>query len=255
MIIPNINWINQKRTIVEVLPKYHSLFKCRVLKRNYSILLIKGFPNNRRNNVYARARILPISLLDFQEKDPCYLSSALYFNCESKVFISSLAYPPGNLILETADNSHSSLTKTKIISQETLDFCITRLNNIQFYKYNNKYINLTKDFLTDPSFLFLAYNQIKSKAGNTTRAVDSETLDAINKKWFINAVYKIKNNKYIFKPSRQVNIPKPNSAEFRSHTIGSPRRQNYSASYLCTSPSHLRSYWKNFSWLFSWLQG
>lgn len=162
--------------------KYHGLLKCRVLKRNYSILLRKGFPNNRRNDVYTRARILPISFLDFQEKDSCYLSIAFYLNCEFKVFIPILAYPPGNFFLNTADNSHSSLTKTKIFSQEVLDFCISRLNKIQFYKYNNKYINLTKSFLTDPSFLFLAYNQIKSKARNTTRSVDSETLDAIDEK-------------------------------------------------------------------------
>jgi hypothetical protein len=91
----------------------------------------------------------------------------------------TLAYPPGNFILNTNNSSRSSLIQTKIISSESVDFCITRLNNLKFYKKNKKYINLTKDFLTDPNFLFLAYIQIKSKAGNTPKAVGPETLDAI----------------------------------------------------------------------------
>lgn len=82
------------------------------------------------------------------------------------------------------------------------------------YKRNKKYINLIKNFLTDPTSFFLAYNQIKSKPGNTIRAVYLETLDSIDKKWFINTANKIKNDKYIFKT---------NSTELWSLTIGSLR--------------------------------
>ena len=97
------------------------------------------------------------------------------------------------------------------------------LKNIKIRKKNKKYIELTKFFLTDPNFLVLAYLQIKNKPGNMTASVDKITLDGINKSWFINAASKIKSNSYKFKPAKMVNIPKNNSNEFRSLTIGSPR--------------------------------
>jgi retron-type reverse transcriptase len=104
-----------------------------------------------------------------------------------------------------------------------VDSCITRLENIKFLKKNKKYINLTKTFLTDPSFLCLAYLQIKSKPGNTTRAVDIEILNSIKSEWFFSAAHRIKNNQYFFKPARRINIQKSNSSELRLFIIESPR--------------------------------
>lgn len=95
--------------------------------------------------------------------------------------IQILAYPPSNFKAGTAKNSHFKSTKEKIIFKKKNSFCITRLNNIKLYKYNKLYINLTKDFLTDPSFLFLAYNQIKNKARNSTKIRHLDTFDTINK--------------------------------------------------------------------------
>jgi len=48
------------------------------------------------------------------------------------------------------------------------------LNNIKSHTKNKKYIELIKDFLTDPNFLVLAYLQIKNKLGNMTLSVENE---------------------------------------------------------------------------------
>lgn len=165
-----------------LLPKSGRFFKCRVLKRNHSSLLKKDIVNTRRINVFCCTLKVKISLLDIHVKGPCYFSNAFFLNLGPKVRFLTLAYPPSNFILNTSNSSRSRLIQTKIISSESVDFCITRLNNLKFYKKNKKYINLTKSFLTDPNFLFLAYLQIKSKAGNRTKVVDPETLDAITER-------------------------------------------------------------------------
>jgi group II intron reverse transcriptase/maturase len=109
------------------------------------------------------------------------------------------------------------------ITQEFVKNCVIRLQKIKLYKKNKKYRGLTRDFLTDPNFLVLAYLQIKSKSGNMTASVSKETLDGINKNWFINAANNIKTNKYKFKPAKIINIAKTNSDGLRPLTIGSPR--------------------------------
>ena len=109
------------------------------------------------------------------------------------------------------------------ITQKLVEDCVSRLTEIRLLKKNKKYINLTKNFLTDPNFLVLAYLQIKSKAGNMTPSIDKETLDGIDKNWFFKTAEKIKNNQYRFKPARLIKIPKLNSDEFRPLTVGTPR--------------------------------
>ena len=161
-----------------LLLKSYGFSKCRVLKRNYSSLLKKDIFSTRRIDVFLRALKVDISLLDIDVKDPCYLSNAFFSDPGPKVRFITLAYLPGNFILNTNKSSRSSLIQTKIISSESVDFCIARLNNLKLYKKHKKYINLTKDFLTDPNFLLLAYMQIKSKVSNRTKAVCPETLDA-----------------------------------------------------------------------------
>lgn len=66
-----------------------------------------------------------------------------------------------------------------------------------------KFINLTKEFLSDPMFLRFAYFLIKNNRGV------SDDLDGINKEWFEKTADKIRHNNYIFKNARQVEIPKP----------------------------------------------
>lgn len=103
------------------------------------------------------------------------------------------------------------------ITKEAVENFSLRLENIKTTnKKNNRYINLTKDFLTNPNFLCLAYSQIKNIAKNTTKTVDNQT-------WFVNAANKIKNNQYKFKPARKINITKPNTHKTRPLTIGSAK--------------------------------
>jgi retron-type reverse transcriptase len=108
------------------------------------------------------------------------------------------------------------------ITPEFIKNSIDRLDKIKLYK-KKIYIKLTKDFLTDPNFLLLAYLQIKSKQGNMTPNVDKETLDGIDKNWFINAANKIKTNKYQFKPAKVITIPGTNDKGFKLLTIGSSK--------------------------------
>lgn len=160
--------------------KSHDLLKCRVLKRNYSSFFMRVILNSQRNDAFSRAFKVSIFPLHRQEKDSCYFSNTLSLDYEPHVSFIILAYPPGNFILSTANSSQSSLIQTEIISRKTFNFCIIRLNNLKLYKKNKKYINLTKDFLTDPSFLFLAYTQIKNKESDTTKIVSPETFNVIN---------------------------------------------------------------------------
>lgn len=214
---------DNKSTIwYKVMRKYFLPLDGRVLKRNYSIFFNERIIYNRRNDVCARAHTRPILFTDFHSKDVYYFSNALHkvnlYRCDL-----ILAYFGSNFKSNQVRSFNTDLDPTKKINRESFKLCVYRLSNIKFHKYSGKYINLTKSFLTDPSFLFLAYNQIKSKRGNTTPAVDSVTFDGIQEGWFVNAADQIKYNKYVFKPARRVNLPKPNSAELRSLTVGSPR--------------------------------
>lgn len=109
------------------------------------------------------------------------------------------------------------------VDQIFVDNCVYRLENIKVLKNDHKYRNITKNFLTDPNFLILAYLQIKSKPGSTASFIDKVTLDGVDEKWFINAAKKIKDNTYAFKPAKLIEIPKFNSKILRPLTIGTSR--------------------------------
>lgn len=109
------------------------------------------------------------------------------------------------------------------IDQIFVGNCIYRLENIKILKKDHKYRNLTKTFLTDPNFLVLAYLQAKSWPGDMTSSIDKITLVGIDQKWFINAATKIKNNTYIFKPAKVIEISKPNRKTLRPLTVGTPK--------------------------------
>ena len=123
---------------------------------------------------------------------------------------------------EISSNIKKNYSQNEITQEFVLE-ALNRLKNIKLNKKNKKYIGLTKNFLTDPNFLVLAYLQIKSKPGNLTPSIDNETLDGIDKNWFINAANKIKDNQYKFKKAKRINIPKVDNSEFRPLTVGSPR--------------------------------
>jgi hypothetical protein len=86
---------------------------------------------------------------------------------------------------------------------------------------NGKYYSLLK-LVSDPDILFGAYNSIKSKPGNMTPGVDNETLDGISSEYFNKLSEDIRSEKFQFKPTRRLYIPKPNG-KMRPLGIPSPR--------------------------------
>lgn len=78
------------------------------------------------------------------------------------------------------------------------------IDKLTSFKRNKcgKFIDITKEFLSDPQFLKFSYFLIKNNKGI------SENLDGINEEWFITAAESIKSSCYIFKIAKQVEIPK-----------------------------------------------
>lgn len=70
--------------------------------------------------------------------------------------------------------------------------------------------------------LIYAYELIRNKAGNMTPAVDMETLDGIDRKWFEDTSLALRQGTFKFREGRRVEIPKPRGGT-RPLTVGSPR--------------------------------
>lgn len=71
-------------------------------------------------------------------------------------------------------------------------------------------------------FLTAAYQNIKSKPGNMTPAIDGETLDGISHEELLKLSELIRTEKFEFRPARRVQIPKANGGK-RPLTIAPPR--------------------------------
>lgn len=210
-----------------------------VLKSENTILFKNSFNNNRSSGFCFNIYMLSTFVLYFNDKKLFNWNITLNYKIFAGFFyVILICFKANNLtwdeslVLLTNKNNFKipelpSMSKKfcyKLdITKQSIADCINKLEKIELYKKNKKYINLTKNFLSDPSFLVLAYLQIKSKPGNMTPLIDKETLDGIDKNWFINAANKIKSNQYRFKPARLIKVPKSNSNEFRPLTIGSPR--------------------------------
>lgn len=67
-----------------------------------------------------------------------------------------------------------------------------------------------------------AYMRIKSEPGNLTPGQDKETLDGISENWFKDTISNLIKEKFVFRPTRRVYIPKANS-KMRPLGVGSPR--------------------------------
>lgn len=93
------------------------------------------------------------------------------------------------------------------------------LRNLE--KVNGKFRNIMK-IISDVDTLILAYEQIKSKPGNLTRAISQETLDKIDRIWFEKTSLALKTGNYVFSDSRRKEIPKPKGGT-RPLTISNPR--------------------------------
>lgn len=78
------------------------------------------------------------------------------------------------------------------------------------------------EVLKNPVILELAYETIKSKAGNMVKGSDNETLDKLPRTWFEETSKKLTEEQYDMRPSRRVYIPKANG-KLRPLGISSPR--------------------------------
>ena len=210
-----------------------------VLKSEKKISFRNSSNNISNSDLHSRIYKLSMTILQFNNKRLFDWNIAPNYKiCAGFFYVILIDFNVNNLtknnsFVVVTNKNHSIILKTSSISQKVqdnsqitkqlVDDCLNKLKEIKLSKKNKKYINLTKNFLTDPNFLVVAYLQIKSKPGNMTPSIDQETLDGIDKNWFINAANKIKNNQYIFKPARLIKVPKSNSSEFRPLTIGSPR--------------------------------
>lgn len=107
------------------------------------------------------------------------------------------------------------------ISNETLRTLVqTQLDS---YRDRNKLYNGIINILSDPYFLQGCYITIKSKPGNMSRGINSETLDKINFNWFEKIAEELKKGSFNFQPARRVVIPKPGKPEKRPLGVGNPR--------------------------------
>nr|AIB08376.1 hypothetical protein [Neoporphyra perforata] len=77
-------------------------------------------------------------------------------------------------------------------------------------------------FLCDPNFLNIAYNNIRSKPGNMTPGITTETLDGISFDVLKDISNSLLKESFRFKPGRRIQIPKPSGGE-RPLSIASPR--------------------------------
>lgn len=81
--------------------------------------------------------------------------------------------------------------------------------------------NLTT-IMSNKSFLIGCWARIKSKPGNMTPSLDSDTLDGLNESWFDQVSNQFRNGLFKFKPSRRTYISKPNG-KLRPFTMPSPK--------------------------------
>lgn len=102
---------------------------------------------------------------------------------------------------------------------------LNRLSSFYYYSKRRVYQQIHWDIfrmLCNPYFLEFAYNKIKSKPGSMTQGVLPETLDGISFEYFIELAHSLKDESFQFKPSRRINVLKPNGG-LRPLTIASPR--------------------------------
>lgn len=130
-----------------------------------------------------------------------------------------------------ATSTKSNLNDTIFKVRNSKELSAILRNELKVYKQDNRFNNL-KNILKDPYFWIAAYNSIKSKPGNMTPGVGSETLDGINFKYFENLSKEIVSGKYKPKPIRRVEIPKLNGKS-RPLSISNPRDKIVQAGLAC----------------------
>jgi retron-type reverse transcriptase len=112
------------------------------------------------------------------------------------------------------------------------DFEVTTLLRSKFDNLTRKYKDIFSLIVSENN-LILAWNRIKSKPGNSTPGADPETLDGIDRNWFLETSKKLSKGSYNYSPARRVQIPKPNKpGETRPLTIGNPRDKIIQQAFL-----------------------
>lgn len=79
------------------------------------------------------------------------------------------------------------------------------------------------NMICDPSLLYLAYNNIKSKPGNMTPGIVPTTLDGMSLEEFIKLSELLKSELFSFSPARRVQNPKMEQRGTRPLSIAPPR--------------------------------
>jgi len=139
--------------------------------------------------------------------------------------IISTQYVRGNALRKGRDtvNNMFQFRKNSTGGATQTSNVVDKLNNLRLRAKDSFIIDRNLiSLLSNPSLLELAYNNIKSKAGNMTASINPETLDGMNADWFKTIAEQIRLAQFNFQPSRRINIPK-GSGGMRWLSIGSPR--------------------------------
>lgn len=201
---------------------YHnirSMICCREALRHSSRGVPKGFEQAAKARTLSRNYYKPRDLIAYGS-NPTRKRSF-----HSSTFVGA----KGNSV-NTLDNKATSdstekwdnktKTKKQSVKYSLVDIVAQKLNNYQ--TKDGKY-NKVLQLVSDPYFLIACYNEIKGKPGNMTKGTTKETLDGIKLEWFEKIAQELKAGIFHFKPSRRVDIPKPNSDKKRPLTIAAPR--------------------------------
>lgn len=146
--------------------------------------------------------------------------------CANGGNLGTMGHPKGRKLYGGGDSVRESGIKRFFSSSNIIDkpSCVSlqelmKLNNENTKHINDKLIHIVSDI----EILILAYKIIKSKPGNSTRGVDSSTLDKIDLKWFFTISKDLRAGKFKFKAARRVYISKTGVESKRPLTISSPR--------------------------------
>lgn len=109
-----------------------------------------------------------------------------------------------------------------LIPESTVGRKLNKLNQRANYDKIGKIKGKLYNLLSSYDMLTYAYENIKSKPGNMTQGVTPETLDGISKETLLKIQEELRSEKYKFKPSRRILIPKA-SGGTRPLSIAPPR--------------------------------
>lgn len=136
---------------------------------------------------------------------------------------------PTNRMYSTKVKGSSNLS-----SEESMPEGIANLQKLTADNSKNKSLinHNIMGIMSDIDVLIAAYARIKSKPGNMTPGVDSETLDGINTSYFYRLQKELRSGTFQFRPARRIEIPKPNGNGTRPLGIASPRDKLVQAAML-----------------------